>query len=360
MSRIFASAPGRICLFGDHQDYLNLPVIACAIDRMMQLEAVENGSDFFELILPDLNQSIALPIAADLSTIETGNYFKTALKVLRKRGIVPTKGYQLTISSDIPVNAGLSSSSALTIVWISFLVSAFGKGKKLSPTELALLAYETEVIEQQSSGGKMDQFSISLGNSIYLDTKTDHVISFEHVDLKLIVGVSGLLKDTLGTLAHLKTNAIESIGKVAEKIPNFDIAQVKENQIQEVTDLVDQSLKPYLYAAIKNHLITKAAKREFEKKRLDHKVIGQLMNEHHHVLKTQLKITPALMDRMIDNANEAGALGSKIVGSGGGGCIVAIAAEDNEQKIIDQIKAAGAKAAFCVNISTGATSNKTL
>ena len=115
-----------------------------------------------------------------------------------------------------------------------------------------------------------------------------------------------------------------------------------------------------MYAAIKNHLITKAAKREFEKKRLDHKVIGQLMNEHHHVLKTQLKITPALMDRMIDNANEAGALGSKIVGSGGGGCIVAIAAEDNEQKIIDQIKAAGAKAAFCVNISTGATSNKTL
>ena len=354
MSKIITTAPGRICLFGDHQDYLELPVIACAINRLMKLEAVENGRDFFDILLPDLKQRIELPLDADLSDIETGDYLKTSLKVLRKRRIIPTKGYRLTITSEVPINAGLSSSSALTIVWINFLAAAFGKGQKPDPVELALLAYETEVIEQQSSGGKMDQFTIALGNTIHLDTKTDEVTSFDDTDLKLVVGVSGLEKDTFGTLSHLKTNAWKAIRQVQNKIPDFDIAKAQENSAKELLDLVDENLRPYLYAAIKNHGITQRAKIEFGKKPLNHQIIGQLMNEHHHILKTYLKITPPLMDKMIDNANNAGALGSKIVGSGGGGCIVAIVKTENCDKIIKAIKATGAIDAFSVDIAKGA------
>ncbi|MFC1564948.1 galactokinase family protein, partial [candidate division KSB1 bacterium] len=31
LEKLIVSAPGRICLFGEHQDYLGLPVIAAAI-----------------------------------------------------------------------------------------------------------------------------------------------------------------------------------------------------------------------------------------------------------------------------------------------------------------------------------------
>ena len=34
---IEVTAPGRICLFGEHQDFLGLPVIACAIDLTMKI-----------------------------------------------------------------------------------------------------------------------------------------------------------------------------------------------------------------------------------------------------------------------------------------------------------------------------------
>ena len=61
------------------------------------------------------------------------------------------------------------------------------------------------------------------------------------------------------------------------------------------------------------------------------------------------------MDKMIDAANESGALGSKIVGSGGGGCIVAIVQNQNQKQIIAAIKATGAEDAFAVNITKGAT-----
>ena len=115
MTKILSTAPGRVCLFGDHQDYLELPVIACAIDRMMEIYAEENGKDHLEINMPDINQKRIIPLQEDFNEIERGDFLKIALKVLQKRNIVPNKGYSLTISSKIPINAGLSSSSALTI-----------------------------------------------------------------------------------------------------------------------------------------------------------------------------------------------------------------------------------------------------
>ena len=38
MKKYFVSTPSRICLFGEHQDYLGLEVIACAIDLRFRAE----------------------------------------------------------------------------------------------------------------------------------------------------------------------------------------------------------------------------------------------------------------------------------------------------------------------------------
>ena len=49
---IKVEAPARICFFGDHQDYLNLPVIAGTIDRFIHIEGkpINKKSFFLELI----------------------------------------------------------------------------------------------------------------------------------------------------------------------------------------------------------------------------------------------------------------------------------------------------------------------
>ncbi|MCH1454482.1 MAG: galactokinase [Flavobacteriaceae bacterium] len=356
MKKILSTAPGRVCLFGDHQDYLELPVIACAIDRMMQIDAEENGKDHFEIDMPDMGQQRTILLEPDFTKIERGDFLKIALKVLQKRQIVPNKGYRLTITSKIPINAGLSSSSALTIAWLQFLIAAFSD-RSFSSKELALLAYETEVIEEGSSGGKMDQFTIAIGDTIFLDTHTDRVQKFNHLHLNLVVGVSGLSKDTFGTLSHLKSNAWKAINQVKSQNPEFDIASATVNDLSKNLELVDTSLKSYFYAAVCNHDITQKALKTLLQEPLNIQVLGELMNEHHHLLKTYLKITPPLMDQMIDAANNNGALGSKIVGSGGGGCIVAIVQDHNQKQIIEAIKATGAADAFGVNITKGASLN---
>ena len=81
------------------------------------------------------------------------------------------------------------------------------------------------------------------------------------------------------------------------------------------------------------------------------KSLARYYRQVDNILKTDLKITPPLINRMIENANRSGALGSKIVGSGGGGCIVAIADKNYKEKIINSIIKTGAKDAFSVNIS---------
>jgi galactokinase len=56
---------------------------------------------------------------------------------------------------------------------------------------------------------------------------------------------------------------------------------------------------------------------------------------------------------MIDGALSNGAVGAKIVGSGGGGSIVALTSAENEAKVIKGILEAGAKSAYKVDIVKG-------
>jgi galactokinase len=51
-------------------------------------------------------------------------------------------------------------------------------------------------------------------------------------------------------------------------------------------------------------------------------------------------------------AKNAGALGTKIIGSGGGGCMVALANENTKEGVIQAFKYAGAQNAYEVHLSS--------
>ena len=58
---IKVSAPARICFFGDHQDYLNLPVIARTINRYIQIEAEPSKENLFFIQLTLCLIQLTLP-----------------------------------------------------------------------------------------------------------------------------------------------------------------------------------------------------------------------------------------------------------------------------------------------------------
>ena len=89
---------------------------------------------------------------------------------------------------------------------------------------------------------------------------------------------------------------------------------------------------------------------EFENPNHDRNKIANLLNAHQEILDKKLNNTPNEMISMMNAAKGAGAKATKIVGSGGGGCFLAIADSQNEEKVIDAILDAGAADAFSVNL----------
>jgi galactokinase len=353
LAEIEINAPGRVCLFGDHQDYLGLPIIACAIDRHITLRANSNASKKLHIHFLDLKQTRNISLPYDFCDYNPNDTLIAALKVLKQYGCSPNMGYDIQIQGTIPINAGLSSSSALLVTWVSFLIKAFGIDRPVSQELIAKLAYKAEVVERQGPGGKMDQYSISLGNIIYLETGKNTTFKTIGTALKgLVIGESGISKDTLGLLADRRSLAVEGLEILGRILPNFNVAEIGLTDCKRYADLLPKKYRPYFKAAVENHLITQSALLEFKKKTINLERLGHLMTAHHTILKDDLKITVQRIDAMIDAALSAGAIGAKIVGSGGGGCIVAIA-PGNEDKVIDSIIQAGAVNAYKASVSKG-------
>jgi galactokinase len=346
-------APGRICLFGDHQDYLGLPIIACAINRYIFVTATSNEDAVLRIVMPDIGEQREINLNQPIQPISNCDHFVSAIKELAIEGCIPNKGYDIELRGTIPINAGLSSSSAIIVAWISFLLEAFGSNNKRTPAYIARLAFKAEVLHYNAPGGIMDQYSISIGNLLFLNTVNGNHSIINNTVQTLIVGESGVPKETLDILPNLKGYALEAISTVQEKVEDFKIENATMEDYQLYKEYVSDKLRPIFYGAIKNYEITKNAFDCLQKDQIDVYEIGNLMNAHHSVLKDVLKITVPIIDKMIDGALANGALGAKIVGSGGGGCIVALADEANEEKIINGILDAGASAAYKVAISEG-------
>ncbi|WP_374172235.1 mevalonate kinase [Flavobacterium tructae] len=354
MKKITSLAPGRTCLFGDHQDYLGLPVIACAIDRNIQLIAEQNLTQTFVLNMIDINETRTIDIDATFDRLEPRDYFASSLRVLRRYGCVPNVGYDITITGDIPINSGTSSSSALLMAWIRFLIDAYGIDREVTPEFISKLGYESEVLEHGEPGGMMDHFSIGVGNIVYINTKDPFSYKVIGKSLKgLITGVSGVPKETIGLLGELKGNALIAIDMVKKNFPDFDLHASKIEDLDRYRNCLPDRLIPFFEAALKNYHYTKEALKEFEKPVLDLKKIGGLMNQHHEVLRDLLKITVPRIDAMVNAALRAGAYGAKIVGSGGGGSIVVIANPEKEDFVIEAILKAGAQEAYAVAVDPG-------
>lgn len=93
--------------------------------------------------------------------------------------------------------------------------------------------------------------------------------------------------------------------------------------------------------------IVEEAREELEKPSPNRYKIGELMNENQYYLKKYLKVSgdcpvsPSKLDDLIDAAVHAGALGAKLSGSGGGGCMIALCEPGDEMKVVKAINEAG-------------------
>lgn len=352
MAQLKISTPGRICLFGEHQDYLGLPVIAAAISKRIRIEGNIIEERIVTVNLTDLSTKDSFQIEKEIPYTIERDYLRSCVNVLQRKGYTFSNGIECTIKGDIPINAGTSSSSAMVIAWINFLTRASDQRKSLTREQVANLGYEAEVLEFTEPGGMMDHYSTAVGNVIWLESVPK--IKLEKHSPKLgsfILANSMEPKDTKFILARVKKGVINIATELSKLDPGFSLQTIQLNDVDRYRDELNDEQYDLLQGTIKNRDITFEAKNVLWAEEINENRFGRLMNEHHNILRDVQQISTSKIDKMIDAVMNEGAVGAKINGSGGGGCMFAYA-PNNTENILEVIKRFTTDA-WIVNIDEG-------
>ncbi len=149
-----AFAPGRVNLIGDHTDYAGGYVLPIAVDLGTTVELV-GGGDQVELTSTHDTEPASVPLdVTDPAMLEPAwaRYVGGVVAVLR-----PSVGGRGSVTTTLPIGAGLSSSAALEVA------IALALGFRGSALELALACQRAEQLASGVPCGVMDQLASAAG-----------------------------------------------------------------------------------------------------------------------------------------------------------------------------------------------------
>ncbi|MBN1195816.1 MAG: GHMP kinase [Candidatus Aminicenantes bacterium] len=351
---ITAEAPGRICLFGEHQDYLGFPVIAAAIDRTIVIRGKAQGPPRARVELPDIDSREAFNLPPD-HYAGSRDYLRSSARVLARRGLLGPVGIHAVVRGDIPIQAGTSSSSALVVAWIGFLLAAAGGTASrfsLDAGKVAELAYSAEVAEFNESGGRMDHYASACGGVIYLESEPRVNCESLPASLKdFVLGDSREPKDTLKTLARLNHGQNEGLRQLMCAADICDRRELTLDHANVFLKVVEREWRDYAQAAIENHWITREARKALLSVHPEKGLLAGLMNRLQQLLRDKLRVSTPRLNAMIEASLDAGSLAAKINGSGEGGCMFAWCPGKREE-VMEAIRRAGGTA-LAIQIGPG-------
>jgi galactokinase len=318
------SAPGRICLFGEHQDYFGLSVIAAAINLRIFIAGTPNSKKTFQISMPDIQEEEEFALAKTIPYKKERDYLRSAVNVLQRKGIHFDNGWNCLLKGTIPINSGTASSSALVVAWVKFLLEACRNEKAKLSDMIAEWSFETEVTEFKEPGGKMDHYASALGGILSLNFGEKLRMKILQNPLnEFVLADSMIRKDTKGTLGFIKSHVFQGISEVQKKIPDFSLHSSLGEREQTEIDKLEPTVRRLLKGTVMTRDLTSRGKKLFEAEDFNHIDFGDLLSRQQDVLRDYLQISIPEIDKMIEASMKAGALGAKINGSGQGGCVFA-------------------------------------
>jgi D-glycero-alpha-D-manno-heptose-7-phosphate kinase len=217
------------------------------------------------------------------------------LKLVRAviRRLDVRQGFEIKIHSDAPVGSGLGSSSSLVVCLIGVLSKWMNLS--LSLYDISRMAYEIERVDMNISGGHQDQYASAFGGFNFI----------EFFDNKTIVNPLRIKESYLNELEYNLLLCFTGKTRMGESIIKKQVSSYKDN-VQYLHELKSLTLD------MKNSLLTGNV-HEF----------GSLF---HDAWENKRKLTSGISNPHIDELYEigrnAGALGGKLLGAGGGGYLL--------------------------------------
>lgn len=285
------SAPGKVIIAGEHSVVYGYPAIAVALGIRCNVVS-SHGDPGILLNSLDLNKNCRYGIQ-DIAQLKRGepvhNGFDSialAISETLKR-LDEEINIEIEIQSEIPISAGLGSSAAVVVASIAAVLDLYQK--TLSKEDISSIAFQSEKITHGKPSG-IDNSIATYGGILRFQSGRIDQKELKHT-IPLIIGNTKIPRDTkklVSGVSDLKTShknliepILETMGNLADQVETF----------------------------IEN--------KELEK-------LGKILDINQGLLDSIGVGHNALSD-YIWNARAAGALGAKLTGAGGGGCMIALA-----------------------------------
>ena len=290
-----ASAPGKVILFGEHFVVYGVKAILCSINKRVTVTAEKTSERKISI-----NSKIGkLDLEPNKLISEINSPLKPFYYLANKAIENKDTGIHIQIDSEIPLGAGLGSSSACCVAGAAAIFKLFGN---ISREEILKLAIEAErTIFENTSGA--DCTVCTYGGIMEYD-KNKGFKKIEHEpNFQLVIINSNMEHSTQSMVSKVKEfenknkEEFSKLSNLESKLVEDVLKLVKENKIQE---------------------------------------IGQKMNQNQEYLEN-IGISNKELTKMIKIGQES-SFGAKITGSGGGGCIFALTNESNLQNILKKFK----------------------
>jgi len=222
------------------------------------------------------------------------------------------QGVEIQHNSDLPARIGVGSSSAFTVGLLNALYAL--KGKMVTKRQLALEAIHIEQDRIKENVGSQDQTTVAFGGFNKIEFGGEQHIQVQPITLntkKLQIFQDHLMIFFTG----FSRTASEIAGEQIKKTPE------KRKELIRMAEMVDEAVS---ILNSSNSDITD---------------FGRLMHETWMIKRSLTnKITTPFIDNVYEIAIKVGALGGKLLGAGGGGCILFFVKPEDQPKVKEKLK----------------------
>jgi galactokinase len=331
---ITARAPGRVNLIGEHTDYNGGYVLPSALPQETVALLARRTDRRVRAYSTDLGPSslFEFDLGGERRQHAWADYLQGVTWAIGERTPLPN-GFDLLVSSSVPIGKGLSSSASLEVAVARAITQAFGLG--FSGVEIAMIGHRAESEFVGAPVGIMDQMVCSLGDSqtaLFLDTAT---IQFEKIPLpataELGVIDSGIAHSHATGEYRTRRRECEDASRA------LGVKWLRDVSIEDLPR-IDQLPPPLNRRA--RHVVTENARvlaAVDAMRRNDAETLGRLFVESHASMRDDFEVSLPDIDRLVEIAIEQpDTFGARLTGGGFGGAIVMLCRRNTAKTVTDR------------------------
>jgi galactokinase len=332
------AAPGRINLIGEHTDYNLGFALPIALPQRTVVAFAPDGGDALTVHSNRAHDAVRFPLGAAPGQV-TGwpAYVAGVVWALRQAGH-PVPGGAMSITSDVEMGSGLSSSAALECAVLGAIASA--ADLKIDPLDRARLAQRAENEYVGAPTGLLDQLA-----SLFGEESTALLIDFGELTVTPVAfdpearGIVLLLIDSRARHEHVG-------GEYAARRKSCEraAANLRASSLREVWDRGRAALDTIAHtldARRARHVLTENGRvLDFAAAVRDSDFVeaGRIMTASQVSMRDDFGITTEHIDLIADTAVRAGALGARMTGGGFGGCVIALVPEGRADAVAETVR----------------------